>query len=64
MHSKELGKERTMDASRRAYYRALFLVAAIYDIVLGIVFTLFGGWAFGLLGIRDKMPEGGYVPLL
>lgn len=53
-----------MDASRQTFYRSLFLVAAIYDVVLGIVFTFFGGWAFDLLGIREKMPGGAYVPLL
>ena len=53
-----------MDPSRQTFYRGLFLVAAIYDSVLGIVFTFFGGWAFDLLGIRDKMPGGGYIPLL
>jgi hypothetical protein len=53
-----------MDSSRQTYYRGLFLVAAIYDGVLGIVFTFFGGWAFDLLGIRDKMPGSAYVPLL
>ena len=53
-----------MESSRQIFYRGLFLVAAIYDVVLGIVFTFFGGWAFDLLGIRDKMPGGAYVPLL
>jgi hypothetical protein len=37
-------------------------VAAIHDIALGSVFTFLGGWAYDLLGIRDKMPAGGYVP--
>ena len=53
-----------MNASRQSFYRSLYLIAAIYDVVLGIVFTFFGGWAFDLLGIRDKMPGGAYVPLL
>jgi formate/nitrite transporter FocA (FNT family) len=53
-----------MESSRQTFYRGLFLVSAIYDVALGIVFTFFGGWAFDLLGIRDKMPSGAYVPLL
>ncbi len=51
-----------MPASRAGYYRGLFLVAAIYDVVLGIVFTFFYKPAFDLLDIRP--PGGGYVPLL
>jgi hypothetical protein len=53
-----------MDSSRQTFYRGLFLVTAIYDGILGIVFTFFGGWAYDLLGIRDKMPGGAYVSLL
>lgn len=53
-----------MGPSRERYYRTLFWVAATYDIVLGIVFTLFSAWAFDLLGIRDELPGGGYIPLL
>jgi formate/nitrite transporter FocA (FNT family) len=51
-----------MDPSRERYYRGLFLVAAIYDGVLGIVFTFFYGPAFELLEVTP--PEGGYIPLL
>ncbi len=51
-----------MDPSRERYYRGLFLVAAVYDSVLGIVFTLFPGPAFDLLDVTP--PEGGYIPLL
>lgn len=53
-----------MTPARERWYRGLFLTATVYDVVLGIVFLLFGGWAFALLDIRDEMPEGGYVPLL
>lgn len=53
-----------MSPARTHSYRALFLVAAVYDIVLGIVFTFFAGPVFDMLGIRDKMPEGGYLPLI
>ncbi len=51
-----------MDPSRQRYYRGLFLVAAIYDLVLGIVFTFFYGPAFEMLDVTP--PEGGYIPLL
>lgn len=53
-----------MTSSRERWYRGLFLTATVYDVVLGIVFLFFGGWAFDLLEIRDEMPEGGYVPLI
>ena len=53
-----------MEPSRRNFYRGLFLIAAIYDLSIGVVFTFFSGWAFELLGIRDKMPQGAYIPLL
>jgi hypothetical protein len=42
----------------------VFVLAASYDITLGIVFTFFSTPAFGLLGMEDEAPEGGYVPLL
>ncbi len=53
-----------MDPSRERYYRLLFWAAAAYDIVLGLVFTLFSPWAYDVLGIRDELPGGGYIPLL
>ena len=53
-----------MTPSRERWYRRLFLTATIYDVVLGVVFLFFAGWAFDLLDIRDEMPEGGYVPLI
>jgi hypothetical protein len=54
-----------MNASRVKYYKVLFLIAAIYDLVLGIVFTFFYRFAFGLLGISDKLPEyGAYISLI
>lgn len=53
-----------MNASRERYYRGLFAVAAIYDLVLGVVFLFFGRWAFDLLDIEEKYPEGGFVQLI
>jgi hypothetical protein len=51
-----------MEPSRERYYRGLFVVAAIYDSVLGIVFTFFYKPAFEMLNVTP--PEGGYIPLL
>ena len=54
-----------MNAMREKYYRILFLVAAIYDISLGVIFTFFYGAAFNLLCISEKLPEyGGYISLI
>lgn len=51
-----------MDPSKHRYYRGLFLVAAIYDLVLGVAFTFFHKPAFELLDVTP--PEGGYIQLL
>lgn len=53
-----------MKPARERYYRGLFLVATVYDVALGIIFTFFYKAAFDLLDIRDQLPEGGYVPLI
>lgn len=54
-----------MNRTREKYYRGLFLISALYDVILGIVFTFFQTRAFGALGIREKLPEyGGYISLL
>ncbi len=54
-----------MNLAREKYYRGLFNLAAIYDVVLGITFTFFPARAFGALGISDKLPAfGGYLTLL
>lgn len=54
-----------MNPKREFFYRGLFLVSAIYDLVLGIVFTFFYTWAFGLFGISDQLPEfGGFLSLI
>ncbi len=53
-----------MEASRERYYRGLYAVAAIYDLVIGVVFLFFGRWAFDILNIEEKYPEGGFVQLL
>ena len=53
-----------MNPQREHYYRILFLVAAAYDIVLGVVFLFFHTWAFELLDIADADPGSGYVPLI
>jgi hypothetical protein len=54
-----------MDNSRIKYYKSLFLIASVYDILLGIVFTLFYRSAFALLKISDTLPKfGGYLSLI
>lgn len=53
-----------MSRSRELYYRTLYATTAIYDLVLGIVFLFFGHWAFDVLNIEEKYPEGGFLPLI
>ena len=54
-----------MKPAKEKYYRGLFTIAALYDLVLGITFTFFPTRAFGALGIGDKLPAfGGYITLL
>jgi uncharacterized membrane protein HdeD (DUF308 family) len=54
-----------MNASRLKYYKTLFLIAAIYDLVLGFVFMFFPRFAFGMLGIEAQLPIfGGYLSLI
>jgi hypothetical protein len=54
-----------MKPAREKYYRGLFTVAALYDLLLGLTFTFFPARAFAALGISDKLPAfGGYLTLL
>src|ERR1039457_7616874 len=54
-----------MNPAREKYYRGLFYLAALYDVVLGITFTFLAARAFAALGIIDKLPAfGGYLTLL
>ncbi len=54
-----------MSEKRERYYRLLFLLCAVYDIVLGILFIFFYELAFSVLGIVDKLPVfGGYISLI
>ena len=54
-----------MSTTRGKLYRALFLIAAIYDISLGIIFTFFYRTAFEIIGITHKLPEhGAYISLI
>ena len=54
-----------MNPAREKYYRSLFAIAAVYDVLLGIAFTFFPAQAYGALGIREKLPVfGGYLALL
>ncbi|MGD0350867.1 MAG: hypothetical protein ABSB84_11245 [Verrucomicrobiota bacterium] len=54
-----------MSPAKEKYYRSLFIIAAVYDVLLGITFTFFPVRAFDALGIREKLPAfGGYLTLL
>lgn len=54
-----------MTPSKEKYYRGLFLIAAIYDFILGIVFTFLPKLPFSLLGIPEKIPQFvGYIQLI
>jgi uncharacterized membrane protein HdeD (DUF308 family) len=54
-----------MKPAKEKYYRSLFTVAAVYDVLLGITFTFFPARAFAVLGISEKLPAfGGYLTLL
>jgi hypothetical protein len=54
-----------MKPAKEKYYRCLFTIAGIYDVLLGIIFTFFPAPAFAALGISQKLPAfGGYVTLL
>ena len=54
-----------MSESKLKYYKGLFLIAAVYDLILGVVFTFFTTSAFNLLGIPEKLPEfPGYLTLI
>lgn len=54
-----------MKPAKERYYRGLFTIAALYDLLLGLTFAFFPAPAFAALGIGDKLPAfGGYVTLL
>jgi len=54
-----------MTSGKERYYRNLFRVAAVYDLVLGIAFVLFPTRIFAALGVAERLPEfRGYVTLL
>lgn len=54
-----------MKPAKERYYRTLFTIAALYDLLLGVTFTFFPARAFAALGISQKLPPfGGYVTLL
>ena len=54
-----------MNPAREKYYRVLFTVSAIYDVLLGVTFMFFAEPAFAALGIGDKLPAiRGYLTLL
>ncbi len=46
-----------MSSARERWYRTLFWIAAVYDLVLGVVFLFLYRPAFSALGIEDALPE-------
>ena len=47
------------------YYKGLFLIVAIYDLILGIVFTFFYGFAYNMIGATENLPVfGGYLSII
>lgn len=54
-----------MNERRKKYYRGLFLVAAIYDLVIGTFFLFFYPQVFAALGVPEAVPDyEGFVMLL
>ena len=54
-----------MNPTREKYYRFVFALSSVYDIVLGVIFALFYRRAFAFLGIAAKLPDfGGYLTLI
>ena len=54
-----------MNPAKEKYYRSLFALAAVYDVLVGITFLFFPVPAYAALGIREKLPAfGGYLALL
>jgi hypothetical protein len=54
-----------MNTGREKYYKTLFLIAAVYDIALGIIFTFFYRHAFEVIGIAHRLPQhGAYLSLI
>jgi uncharacterized membrane protein HdeD (DUF308 family) len=54
-----------MNSTKEKYYRGLFIISGIYDLLLGITFMFFAERAFAALGISDKLPAiRGYLTLL
>jgi hypothetical protein len=54
-----------MNPAREKYYRCLFALSSVYDVVLGILFIFFYKRVFEWLGISEKLPAfGGYISLI
>ena len=54
-----------MSERRKNFYKGLFLVATLYDAVLGIIFLFFNRQVFDLLGVPDALPAfSGFILLI
>src|SRR5450759_1548424 len=53
-----------MNPAKEKYYRGLFTIAAVYDVLLGITFAFFHARAFTALSISEKLQVfGGFLTL-
>lgn len=63
--SDESSEEVTVSPSREGWYRALFWIAAVYDITLGIVFLFLSRPVFDWLDIEEALPDQmSYISLI
>ena len=54
-----------MSPARERWYRTVFWIAAVYDVVLGIAFLFFATPIFEWIGIEDTLPEySSYISLI
>jgi formate/nitrite transporter FocA (FNT family) len=54
-----------MTHARQNWYRVLFWTAAIYDLVLGLVFLVFYRPVFAWLGVENELPrQTSYISLI
>lgn len=54
-----------MTPTRQSWYRGLFWTAAVYDLVLGVVFLIFYRPVFAFLGVESELPrQTSYLSLI
>lgn len=53
-----------MNSSKIKLYKTTFLIAAIYDLVIGATFLFFSAALYSALGISEARPDQAYLALL